>query len=337
MSLLARLPAPPPGKSGWPWTEESPAPSPDEVWPKITIVTPSYMQGQYLEQTIRSVLLQNYPNLEYFVFDADSTDGSREIIRQYEPWLAGWRSEKDAGQSAAVNEGWVRATGEVLAWINSDDWYQPGAFAAVAPLFSRSQPVAWVAGALDDCAPDGSPLRRHAAKPTPLAQALGFRDFGYYQPAMFWSRGLVEQVGALETAMHLCFDLDFWARSLVAGFTLTAVEVPVACFRQHPTSKSATQLTTMMAESAEVFRRHSPALSATARRQSSAWLREYHAEAMLSILYRLLQQGRRRAALAFLAPRLRIAWSLRPRRLALGLFFRVLVSGRPPAWFSAGR
>ncbi|MEI9896267.1 MAG: glycosyltransferase [Chthoniobacter sp.] len=96
-TLLARLPAAPPGKDGWPWTIESPTPAPGDSWPRITVVTPSYMQGEFLEQTIRAVLLQNYPNLEYFVLDGGSTDGSREIIEKYAPWLAGWRCETDRG------------------------------------------------------------------------------------------------------------------------------------------------------------------------------------------------------------------------------------------------
>jgi glycosyltransferase involved in cell wall biosynthesis len=335
MNLLAHLPAPPPGKSGWPWTEESPASSPDDVWPKITIVTPSYMQCEYLEQTIRSVLLQNYPNLEYFILDAGSTDSSREIIRKYEPWLAGWRSEKDAGQSAAVNEGWARATGEVLAWINSDDWYQPGAFAAIVPLFCGIHPADWVGGLVDDCVPDGTPVRRHPAWPTPLPTALGFHEFGYYQPGMFWSRRLVEKIGPLEKDMHLCFDLDFWARSLVAGFVLTPVDTPVACFRQHSGSKTSSQLEVIIEESREIFRRHSPPLSSPERRQAARWLREYSSDLVLQIVYRRLRQGRRAAALVYLLREFRTGLELRPRRLLLGALARILTKGRPPEWFQS--
>lgn len=101
---LAELPPPPPDRTGWPWTEESPPIAGTQ--PRLTLITPSYMQGEFIEQTIRSVLLQGYPDLEYFILDGGSTDGTRKIIRKYEPWLAGWRCEKDAGQSAAINEGW---------------------------------------------------------------------------------------------------------------------------------------------------------------------------------------------------------------------------------------
>src|SRR6202012_3617872 len=95
--------------------------------PRITVVTPSYNQGAFLEQTIRSVLGQLYPNLEYFVFDGGSTDESVDIIKRYESQLAGWVSEKDRGQSNALNKGFARATGDILCWVNSDDFLLPGA------------------------------------------------------------------------------------------------------------------------------------------------------------------------------------------------------------------
>jgi len=116
---LSGLPPPPNDRVGWPWTEATPPAGetlPDgRPWPKISIVTPSYNQGQFIEETIRSVLLQGYPNLEYLIIDGGSTDGSVEIIRKYEPWLAYWVSERDGGQSEAINKGFRRATGEIVA------------------------------------------------------------------------------------------------------------------------------------------------------------------------------------------------------------------------------
>src|SRR5436190_764759 len=122
---LVEVAAPPSGKKGWPWTEESSPPptqaSPSRDWPRITIITPSFNQVQFIEETIRSILLQGYPNLEYLVLDGGSTDGSVEIIKKYSRWIDFWRSEPDGGQSAAINSGLKRGNGAYATWINSDD------------------------------------------------------------------------------------------------------------------------------------------------------------------------------------------------------------------------
>ena len=139
MWTLEDLPKPPQGRSGWPWTEASrPLPrvtTHGEPWPKISIVTPSFNQAQYLEETIRSVLLQGYPNLEYFVYDGGSTDGSVDILRRYGAFLDGWVSERDKGQSDAINKGFARCTGEVVNWLCSDDVLLPGALSQVGQAF----------------------------------------------------------------------------------------------------------------------------------------------------------------------------------------------------------
>ena len=138
---LAELPTPPAGKTGWPWTVETPPLPParpdGSPWPRISIVTPSYNQGQFIEETIRSILLQGYPDLEYIIIDGGSTDQSVEIIKKYEPWLTYWVSEKDRGQAHAINKGFARVSGEIGGYLNSDDFYLPNALSAAAVSFIR--------------------------------------------------------------------------------------------------------------------------------------------------------------------------------------------------------
>lgn len=140
--LLAQLPSPPASKIGWPWTVET---NPDDYknlqisnafnYPKISIVTPCYQQGQFLEETIRSVLLQNYPNLEFIVFDGDSNDDTKGVLEKYSPWLSFWQSEKDRGQGHAINLGFSIASGDYFGWINSDDFYLPSCLYKVINKF----------------------------------------------------------------------------------------------------------------------------------------------------------------------------------------------------------
>src|SRR5208282_5024410 len=139
---LAQLPAPPPGRSGWPWTEESPElddrmPGGGE-WPRISIVTPSYNQGHFIEETIRAILLQGYPNLEYLISEDCSVDNTITVVRKYEKWLTLLVAEKNGGMSKAINRAWPKTTGEIVTWISSDDVYLPGAFHRAAVAYRQN-------------------------------------------------------------------------------------------------------------------------------------------------------------------------------------------------------
>ena len=147
---LSELPSPPEAMTIWPWTRGSrplPEKMPDgQPWPLISIVTPSFNQGQFLEQAIRSVLLQGYPRLELIVVDGGSTDGSVETIAQYETWLKHWVSERDAGPASALNKGFAFASGDILGFLNADDFYLPGCFARVAEEFDARHSADIVSG-----------------------------------------------------------------------------------------------------------------------------------------------------------------------------------------------
>lgn len=182
-------------------------------WPRVTIVTPSFNQGESLEETIRSVLLQGYPNLEYNVIDGGSTDNSVEIIRKYEKWLTYWVSEKDQGQAHAINKGLERATGEICAYLNSDDVYLPNALRNIVDFFDKNSEATVAYG---DCQiiDESSGLIDLWLAPEFDPVELLFRCY-IPQPATFW-RQSAGPVGDFNQKMHFAFDYEMWLR-MAAG------------------------------------------------------------------------------------------------------------------------
>ena len=180
------------------------------VLPLVTIVTPSYNQARYLEQTIVSVLDQGYANLEYMVVDGGSTDGSPEIIRSYASRLSWWVSERDHGQAEAINKGFARAHGEIIAWLNSDDLYQPGAIQAAVETFQAHPEAGMVYG--DVLAIDGENhiLNRMHYAQWGLPELMCFNILG--QPGVFMRRSVLEKAGYLDTDYHYMLDTQLWLR-----------------------------------------------------------------------------------------------------------------------------
>ncbi|OEH45273.1 glycosyltransferase family 2 protein [Legionella parisiensis] len=187
--------------------------------PKISIVTPSFNQGPFLRQCIESVLSQNYPNLEYIVIDGGSHDDSLSIIHEFEPHFAYWVSEPDKGQSEAINKGFRKASGELVAWLNSDDYYLPGTFEHVikayqinphAPFyFGDGYRVSKTGEVLTHFFPKNSlTFDRHA-----LVMGLNY----ILQPSTFMNRNCLEQIGYLNTELEYGMDFDLWIRLSTLG------------------------------------------------------------------------------------------------------------------------
>lgn len=211
---IVELPPPPSGKTGWPWTEES-SQLPDVMpngkpWPRISIVTPSYNQGQFLEETIRSILLQGYPNLEYIIIDGGSTDESVEIIRKYEQHLAYWVSEKDSGQANAINKGFQRVTGEVVAWLNSDDVYEAAAVQRAAKFLVARPDCGMIYGACHLVDEEGRHVGLMGSPEFDLTHLL--MDSYVPQQATFFRRSVLDKVGLLHEDFHYAMDYDLWLR-----------------------------------------------------------------------------------------------------------------------------
>jgi len=259
---LAELPPPPPGKTGWPWTVETPPLSdtqPDgSAWPRISIVTPSYNQGQFIEETIRSILLQGYPNLEYIIVDGGSTDGTVEIVRKYERHLAYWVSEKDRGQSHAINKGMARATGQIRAYLNSDDTYLQGAFAGVANRATKQPEADLIHGRCRISDENGTKIGERVGSIATFDEIVDLWDVwwkqrNFVQPEVFWTNRIASKVGPLREDLYWVMDFDYWLRILHAGGHVGFIDAELAMFRQQPAQKS-TQPERTAAELCEVVR-----------------------------------------------------------------------------------
>lgn len=179
--------------------------------PLVSIVTPSYNQAKYLEATIQSVLDQDYENIEYIVVDGGSTDGSVDILHKYSDRLAWWVSEPDQGQTNAINKGFARANGEILAWLNSDDTYLPQAVSQAAAKFQDSPETGLIYGDANFIDGEGRVIGKFNAQQTSYAR---LRRGGVYIPqqAAFWRADLWRQVGPLDPSFYFAMDYDLWVR-----------------------------------------------------------------------------------------------------------------------------
>ncbi|NIP43276.1 MAG: glycosyltransferase, partial [Aliifodinibius sp.] len=179
--------------------------------PLVTIITPSYNQAPYLEDTILSVLMQDYPNIEYFIVDGGSTDGSLEIIKKYANQIAGWVSEPDQGQTDAINKGFSMANGEVLAWINSDDTYYPHAVKEAVDFLSSHPDVGLVYGDTNFINSNGRIIGRFNAQQTSYRR---LRRGGVYIPqqSSFFRAEVWKEVGPLDPDFYFAMDYDLWVR-----------------------------------------------------------------------------------------------------------------------------
>jgi glycosyltransferase involved in cell wall biosynthesis len=228
--------------------------------PLVTIVTPSFNQAAFIERTILSVLEQDYPNLEYFIIDGGSTDGSLEIIKCYQNRLTGWVSEADLGQTDAINKGFARSHGEILAWINSDDTYNPGAIREAVQFLIDHPDVGLVYGDANFIDAQEKVIGKFPAAQTDRTRLLQ----GYVhipQQSAFFRASLWKKIAPLDSGFFFAMDYDLWVR--LSGIT-TLVYMPAktwANFRLHGDAK------TMAADE-----RCWPEMLRVHRREGGSWL-----------------------------------------------------------------
>lgn len=208
-------------------------------WPKISIVTPSYNQGRFIEQTILSVINQNYPNLEYIIIDGGSTDETIDIIKKYETYFSYWVSEPDRGQSHAINKGLEKCTGEIFNWLNSDDWYLPGALFEIASKFVDKPSVVVVSGYENHIQIDGKVVLR---KGTFLSKTISqtIERCEVTQPSTFFRLSAVKTIGPLPEDIHFIMDGELWVRLLLmyGQECFCKIQKPLVNFRLHENSKT---------------------------------------------------------------------------------------------------
>lgn len=201
----------------------------------VSIITPSYNQAAYLEQTLLSVLNQDHAPIEYIVIDGASKDASVEIIKKYSDRLAYWVSEKDGGQAEAINKGFARATGEIIAWINSDDYYLPGAVSAAVKIFESNPDVVLVYGNMLAVDEHGKTFNTLTYKQLTLEDLLCFQIIG--QPAVFMRRSALQKTSGLDSTFHFLLDHFLWIQLAQHGKILH-VEQTWAAARYHAEAKN---------------------------------------------------------------------------------------------------
>ena len=234
---LDELPPPPPGKIGWPWTIESPQ-LPEKMsdgspWPRISIVTPSYNQGQFIEETIRSVLLQGYQDLEYYVLDGGSDDDSINIIVKYEKWIKSWRSCPDNGQSASINEGFDKCSGDIRAWINSDDGYLPRALEQVSLKFMDVNCEIVVGSSVYKKGGDA-----HYVKTLPIRTLYLPKPGHIPQHSTFWRSKIHERI---DDRIDCAMDTELWLRLFPKARRYCQIPVALAYVNIHQNQKTSSK------------------------------------------------------------------------------------------------
>jgi glycosyltransferase involved in cell wall biosynthesis len=225
--------------------------------PLVTVITPSYNQGAFLERTIISVLNQDWPNLEYIIIDGGSTDNSVAVIRKYEEYLAWWVSEKDSGQTSAINKGIKRGGGRYLTWLGSDDILLPGAITTMVKAFEENPAAGMVYGAVAFIDEADRFLNKIGYTQMTLEKLLHHKHSTIAQPSSLLNRETLDAAGLLDESLSYCMDYDLWIRLHRIAPSVNLGETVLSGYRLHPESKTVSAYTHMALEKIRVNRKYS--------------------------------------------------------------------------------
>jgi glycosyltransferase involved in cell wall biosynthesis len=226
--------------------------------PRFSVITPSYNQGLFLEQTILSVLGQNYSNLEYIIIDGGSSDNSIEIIKKYQERLFYWVSESDRGQADAINKGFRKATGDILCWLNSDDMFLPGVLSYIASNLDVDQPMI-LTGSSIRYSETHNGISTSGHNIIKDFNELMLTDVDYImQPSTFWTRKTWEQVGNLNNEYHFIFDWEWFLNAQIKGVVIKPTIKTLSIYRIHTGNKTIIGDNRRNDEICDFYKKYSP-------------------------------------------------------------------------------
>lgn len=222
--------------------------------PKISIITPSYNQGQFIEETILSVLGQQYENLEYILIDGGSNDNTIDIIKNYENQISYWISEKDSGQSEAINKGFAKASGDIVMWLNSDDVLMPGILNKISSYFHNDFPCLWFGNCIMFSEEKG--VSSSGSNLVFASKTYQLEDTDYIiQPSSLWNRKALEIVGGVNEELYYTMDWEWYLRAKNSGVAFLAIEHCISMYRIHAAHKSSNGSTKRQDEIAIIYQR----------------------------------------------------------------------------------
>jgi glycosyltransferase involved in cell wall biosynthesis len=238
IAKLTDLPEPPARRTGWPWTEIATLPEDyeDVEWPTVSAICPSYNQGRFFEEALRSLLLQRYPKLEIVVMDGGSNDETLEIADKYRDFIDIFVSESDNGPSHAVNKALRASKGNIICWLNTDDRQEPGAMFTATRIFAKDNAVRWVSGACEHYW-DGEQAGEMRQSIGDAHRAEWLFNCQVQTPATFWDRALHDEVGFFDEDFFYMWDTDLFYRFVLGGIEPRILPEKLASFRLHSASK----------------------------------------------------------------------------------------------------